>query len=196
MGIFFYASAWFLFALAHSLLARPAIQEKLEVFLGRWYRIFYNVFASITILAVLYAGSHLLNGTTLTLFENTFFTGIMNGIRLTGLIVLTVSLTSYDIGRFIGITQVMTGERLSSTTNEPLQKRGLNQWVRHPLYTGAFLTLWGGAISLFDIWTAIWGTLYLVIGTKFEERKLVRIYEDEYLEYQKEVPRYFPRFSS
>jgi len=194
LGILLYASAWFLFALTHSLLARPAIQKKLEGFLGRWYRFLYNTLAALTILAVLYAGRIWLNSGTFAVFESELISVLANGIRLVGLIVLVVAFASYDIGRFVGITQVMTGERISSSSNEPLQRNGLNRWVRHPLYTGAFLMLWGGAVSLFDIWTAVWGTTYLVIGTKFEERKLVKIYRDEYLNYQKEVPRYFPRF--
>ena len=196
MGILLYASAWFLFALTHSALARPAIQEYLEVFLGRWYRFLYNALATTTILMVLFAGRVLLSSDVLTGFQNDLFAVLMNGIRFIGLVVLVVALTSYDIGRFVGITQVITGERLSSPNIEPLQRSGLNRWVRHPLYTGAFLTLWGGAISLFDVWTAIFGTVYLVIGTRFEERKLVKIYQTEYLNYQKEVPRYFPRFWS
>lgn len=103
-----------------------------------------------------------------------------------------MALIKYDIGRFAGVTQLFTGEQLSSESNEPLQIGGLNRWVRHPLYTGAFLMLWGGAINSFELWTAIWGSVYLVIGTLFEERKLVRIYGHEYRQYQQQVPRYFP----
>lgn len=113
-------------------------------------------------------------------------------IQMLGYIVLLAALLKYDVGRFAGITQMFTGERVSASTSEPLQRQGLNRWVRHPLYTGAFLILWGGVVSLFDLWTAIWGTVYLLIGTMFEERKLLRIYGDEYQQYQKEVPRYFP----
>ena len=103
-----------------------------------------------------------------------------------------LALSMYDIGRFSGITQAITGEKLSSTSNEPLQRRFLNRWVRHPLYTAAFLLLWGGAVSTLGLWTAVWGTLYLIIGTFFEEQKLVRIYGDDYRLYQREVPKYFP----
>jgi len=34
--------------------------------------------------------------------------------------------------------------------------------------------------------------MYLAIGTVFEERKLVGIYDENYEWHQKEVPRYFP----
>ena len=103
-----------------------------------------------------------------------------------------LALSMYDLGRFSGITQLITGEKTSSASNEPLQRQFLNRWVRHPLYTAAFFLLWGGATSTLGLWTAIWGTIYLIIGTLFEERKLVRIYGNDYRIYQREVPRYFP----
>ena len=192
MGTFFYALAWLLFAALHSLLARPVIQKKAEVYLGRSYRLAYNLFALLTIVLVLLAGKHWLNGTRFSVFDNKIVFMSALCIQMLGYIVLLAALLKYDVGRFAGITQMFTGERVSASISEPLQRQGLNRWVRHPLYTGAFLILWGGVVSLFDLWTAIWGTVYLLIGTMFEERKLLRIYGDEYQQYQKEVPRYFP----
>ena len=192
MGMFFYALAWFLFAALHSLLARPIVQKKVEAYLGRSYRLAYNFVALFSITLVLFAGRHWLNGTRFSVFDSKIVFMSAFGLQILGYLVLLVALLKYDVGRFAGITQIFTGERVSESTSEPLQKQGLNRWVRHPLYTGAFLVLWGGAVSLFDVWTAIWGTVYLLIGTMFEERKLLRIYGDDYHKYQKEVPRYFP----
>jgi len=174
------------------LLARHAVQTRLESYFGRGYRLLYNLFAIVQILAVLLFGKHLLSETRFDFlnYENTFLVSF--GIQCLGFIVLVTAFTRYDIGRFTGVTQLFTGEHVSSVSNEPLQLSGLNQWVRHPLYTGAFLILWGGAINSFELWTAIWGTVYLVIGTVFEERKLISIYGDDYRRYQQRVPRYFP----
>ena len=66
--------------------------------------------------------------------------------------------------------------------------------VRHPLYSGAFLILWANALSPLQLWTAIWGSFYLIVGTYFEERKLISVYGDAYRQYQKNVSRYFPRW--
>ena len=194
MGGLLYVVAWFLFALTHSLLARAAVQICLEKVLGRWYRFCYNLLAFVSIGIVMFAGRYWLDSSRFDLFDNHFAFVFSIIIQVLGAIVLLVAFMQYDIGRFTGVTQVMTGERLSTGANEPLNRQGLNRWVRHPLYTGAFLILWGGAISVFDIWTAILGSLYLVIGTCFEERKLLRIYGEEYLLYQKDVPKYFPGF--
>jgi protein-S-isoprenylcysteine O-methyltransferase Ste14 len=52
--------------------------------------------------------------------------------------------------------------------------------------------LWGGATSSFGFWTALFASAYFIIGTKFEERKLVRLYGDAYRQYQESVSMYFP----
>ena len=187
-----YAFAWFLFGAAHSLLARHTVQQRLEPYFGRAYRLLYNLFAGVKILAVLLFGKYLLSESRFDFLNHQFIDFASFGIQALGGIVLVVAFASYDIGRFIGITQLFTGERVSVVSSEALQRNGLNRWVRHPLYTGAFLMLWGGAINSFELWTAIWGTVYLVIGTMFEERKLIRIYGDDYRHYQQQVPRYFP----
>ena len=196
MGPIIYATSWLIFAALHSMLARQSVQLQIERLLGNYYRLIYNLAAVLKILIVLHIGRIWLDDTRFIFLDNNaaYFTSL--AIKFLGAAVLASAIVTYDIGRFFGITQVLTGERVSSSFNEPLQRRFLNRWVRHPLYTGAFLILWGGAVSTFDIWTAIWGTLYLLIGTSFEEQKLISIYGDQYRTYQQEVPRYFPSLNS
>ena len=65
--------------------------------------------------------------------------------------------------------------------------------MRHPLYLGCSLLLafepdrtWNGAA------TAAAVMAYFYIGTFLEERRLVRTFGEEYREYQRRVPRFFP----
>lgn len=195
MGPLIYAAFWLVFAVLHSALARQQVQRELERQLAGYYRLAYNVVAVLKLSIVYQVGRAWLDVGHFSLFDNSAFFYSALFIKYLGIAVMLLAVMMYDIGRFTGITQALTGERVSSSAHEPLQRRFLNRWVRHPLYTGAFLILWGGAISTFDVWTAIWGTLYLLIGTVYEERKLVRIYGEEYRRYQREVPKYFPAFS-
>ena len=194
IGLVIYASSWLVFAVFHSMLARQVVQARLEAFLGSYYRLAYNLLAVLKISLVLAIGKIWLSNNRYPFFESKIALVTSFGTYVLGFIVLLVALAVYDLGRFSGITQIITGERISSLSNEPLQRRYLNRWVRHPLYTGAFLILWGGANSSLGLWTAVFGTIYLIIGTSFEERKLMRIYGDEYSVYQQEVPKYFPSF--
>ena len=70
--------------------------------------------------------------------------------------------------------------------------RGIHRYVRHPLYSAMFLMFWGRAFDEAALMTALWATLYLVIGTRFEERKLLQIYGEDYARYSAAVPRFLP----
>jgi protein-S-isoprenylcysteine O-methyltransferase Ste14 len=80
----------------------------------------------------------------------------------------------------------------STADDEPLQFRGLNRYVRHPLYAAGFMILWGRAGDPFAVATAVWGSLYLLIGTRLEERRLIRMFGSRYERYRRRVPAYFP----
>lgn len=82
-------------------------------------------------------------------------------------------------------------------TTDQLQVNGLNKFVRHPLYAGTLLFAWSfffwqpvlsNFISVFVI------TVYTVIGTYFEERKLLRTFGEDYKNYAARVPMLIPRF--
>lgn len=194
VGIAAYALAWLLFAAAHSLFARPEIQRPVETCLRGGYRMLYNLLSLGAITIVLFVGNEVLDNQTFSVFDCQLVIMAFSASGILGLCLMLVAISSYDIGRFFGFTQIVTGEHLGSAATEPLQRRGLNRWARHPLYTGAFVVLWSGATSTFGCWTALWGSLYLVIGSEFEERKLVRVYGVQYQQYQQQVPRFFPRF--
>ena len=75
---------------------------------------------------------------------------------------------------------------------------GIHNYVRHPLYAGTFLFIWG-LLLLLPYWSLLIAdsiiTLYTLIGIRFEENKLVREFGKPYEEYQNEVPMIIPRFT-
>jgi len=108
-----------------------------------------------------------------------------------GGVIIVLGLTQYDLGRFGGVTQLFRDDDLDGD-EEPLHITGWHRYVRHPLYLGAYLYLLGGAVSEFGLQTALWGCLYLWIGTWFEERSLVNLYGRAYIEYKEKVPAILP----
>ncbi len=77
-----------------------------------------------------------------------------------------------------------------------LVTHGPYRWVRHPLYSVAFLLFTG-----FSFLAANWFIPLTVLGTMFiltqrtpiEEAKLIERFGDEYRQYMLETGRYFPR---
>jgi len=68
----------------------------------------------------------------------------------------------------------------------------MHRYVRHPIYLGAYLFLWGGVVDEFALQTAIWASAYLYIGTWFEDQKLIKQYGQAYIDYRQKVPSVFP----
>jgi protein-S-isoprenylcysteine O-methyltransferase Ste14 len=67
------------------------------------------------------------------------------------------------------------------------------RWVRHPLYFWGLVFIWlmpqmtVNRLALFAVFS-----VYLYVGTFFEERRLVEEFGDDYREYQRRVPRLIP----
>jgi protein-S-isoprenylcysteine O-methyltransferase Ste14 len=75
----------------------------------------------------------------------------------------------------------------------PLAAKGPYQWIRHPLYFFSLVMIWFSPVLsadkiLFNCMMTIW----IVLGTKLEERDLVRQFGDGYRDYQMQVPMLIP----
>ena len=184
----FYALAWASFGLIHSLLARGSAAALLCRVFGAAERLAYNGIAALHLLAVLLVGHWLLGSQAG--FERAEWLAWLQWCGLAfGLLVGLRALSSYDLGLLAG-TKQLRGE--AADGDEPLATRGLHRYVRHPLYSALFLCLWGLVHDPLSLATAVWGSLYTLIGTYFEERKLIALYGRAYADYRNQVPAFFP----
>jgi methanethiol S-methyltransferase len=187
-----YSLAWLSFGLAHSLLASVKARDVFVPTLGAYYRLTYNLVALVHIVVVLVVGVWVFDDTARFVHSN-WLDLSQSVLWILGLIILILALRSYDLGRLAGTNQIRNYRcGISEPEDEPLQLKGLHAYVRHPLYTGAHLLLWGAAQDNLSLATAIWGSGYLLIGTYFEERKLLTLYGERYESYRSKVPALLP----
>ena len=76
-----------------------------------------------------------------------------------------------------------------------LKINGIHRYVRHPLYTGTIMVVWGFYFlfpHLNNLIAVILLTLYVIIGIRFEEKKLIVEFGTQYLDYKKRVPALVP----
>ena len=189
--IIIYALLWLSFGFVHSLLARASTKRLLQPLFGRAYRFSYNLFSALHIGLVVIGGQIMLGENSVKFEFGNALLFLAVACQVAGVIVIVLSLTQYDLGRFAGTTQLF-GDDDSASDEGPLHITGMHRYVRHPLYLGAYLFLLGGALSEFGLQTALWGCLYLWIGTWFEERSLVNLYGRAYIEYKEKVPAILP----
>jgi protein-S-isoprenylcysteine O-methyltransferase Ste14 len=186
-GQIWYALAWASFGVLHSVLASRRLKNALASVFGAAYRAAYNLFAVVHLGAIVWLGKGWVPSAPLG------FPGWLGTagdiVSLAGIVLCIGAFARYDRGLFVGLSQL---RGRGGEAPEPLRTDGMNRCVRHPAYSGLFLLLWGHAQTEFALATALWASLYLFIGTYFEERRLVALYGDAYRTYRERVPAFVP----
>jgi len=186
------------YGLIHSCLASTSLKQFIRQLVGEQryyglYRASYNFFAIVSLspilgLIILRPGNILwqVSGLGQLLFM------LIQGI---GIIGITLSLYQINLGQFIGISQMMAYFRGQTLPLPPesLQFGGVYHLVRHPLYLFSLLVIWPmGVMSESLLAFNIASTLYFVVGSILEERRLAATYGEPYRTYQKSTPSIIP----
>jgi protein-S-isoprenylcysteine O-methyltransferase Ste14 len=99
----------------------------------------------------------------------------------------------YDSLSFFGVRQIMTFWKTKApATPLEIKRKGLLGIVRHPMYFALIIFLWCQTRTLAEIVVNTVLTIYIIIGTILEEKKLVLEFGDAYVKYQHEVPILIP----
>lgn len=100
---------------------------------------------------------------------------------------------NYDSLSFFGIRQILNfGKEKKINPSEEVKKNGLLGIIRHPMYFALIIYLWCQTFRVSDIVVNTVLTIYIIIGTRLEEKKLVLEFGDTYVRYQQEVPMLIP----
>lgn len=183
-----YAAGWLSFGIGHSWLAGAQGRALCRRLFGRGWRLGYNGIAVVHLGLVLWWGRHALSGAAFPDRPDTLI-WLQFALMIGGAAILLVAIRGYDGGRFSGLAQLRDAE---ADADEALRTDGLHRYVRHPLYFGLLLLLWGAVDSRFTFDTALLATAYLWIGTVSEERKLIALYGAAYRDYRRRVPAILP----
>ena len=192
-GIILTLLAVVLWGVLHSLLAAPRTKQRLRRRFGpnidRGYRLFYNGFAAVTLLPV-FAISARVPGLTLYQIPSpwVFLTA---AIQILALLVIAWTVLKTGASNFLGFRQLLSPHGSDSAR---LQVSGFYRWVRLPLYASGLVFIWLSPVMSTSTLALFLGlTLYIVIGSRFEERQLVAEFGEPYLEYRLKVPALIPR---
>lgn len=183
---------WILYLGSHSLFAAPGIKKVSEKLLGksyRYYRIIYVIFSTLFLGIIAF---YLFSMDQVRLYRPNIVS-IYSGVLLCvlGIIIIQKSFNQYDLGEFIGTFYISEGPEHENK----LKTSGILSRVRHPLYTATLLIASGYILYLPTVASLTSGiciALYLFIGIRLEERKLLAEFGDDYRQYRKKVPMLFP----
>ena len=186
------AIAWIVYCVLHSLLAATGIKQRIQKTMKRsfrFYRLGYTIFSFAGLVAILIYQFTIKS--TLLFIPSILTQTIAAFLMTVGGIVVIMMIRKYFV-QMSGI-RWLTAERIQSK----LEVSGLHRYVRHPLYLGTFVFIWGWFLlspSFTFLISNCIITIYTLIGLHFEEEKLIREFGDEYIQYKKKVPRLIPKF--
>ena len=196
MDSIFLGLLWILWCSLHSLLIARSLTSCLQRFLPGWYRfyrLFYNFTAAITVVPLLFMTWEV-RGETVFAWQGCwqilrFLLLLSAGVFFWG------GARRYDMGSFLGLRQINSGvsSLLLSETVE-FSTTGVFGLTRHPWYLGSLLLIWSilPGYSSTDLLVSAILSVYLVVGTLLEERKLLAEYGEAYRRYQRQVPMLLP----
>ena len=181
-----------LFALQHSIMARPGfkkwwtgvISESLE-------RSTYVLLASLCLMLMMWQWQPIggiVWSTSNVVIKNMLLIGYLMGWSI--VLISTFLINHFDM---FGLRQVWLYYRGRAYTDLPFGVPLFYKFVRHPLYLGFLIAFWSAPVmTAAHLLFAVLTTGYMLIAIQFEERDLVQLFGKRYQNYKRWVPKIIP----
>lgn len=183
---------WVLYYIFHSVLASLTVKRYFQKIWGkayRYYRLSYSILVTIGLIFILwyqysFASPRLIRSVVL---QSLAFLLMV----IPGSIIMFISVKKYFT--------LLSGIRSIYQPVPPvaLKVEGIHRFVRHPLYSGTILLVWGLFFIfplLNNLIAVVLLTLYVWIGIYLEEKKLLIEFGKDYGDYMLKVPKLIPKF--
>jgi protein-S-isoprenylcysteine O-methyltransferase Ste14 len=185
---------WILWCALHSLLITDRVANRVQHMGGiiqGGYRLFYVLFACLSLAPLLWY-QYSLPQQLLFAWHGPWRI-LQAGLLLYGLIMFQGGRQVYDSNYFLGISQWRSYRQSRQPAPLPFRCQGVLRYVRHPWYSGGLAVLWAlGPITDVSLAVKLILSLYVILGTLLEERKLERQLGTPYREYCRQVPMLIP----
>jgi protein-S-isoprenylcysteine O-methyltransferase Ste14 len=181
------AALMLVFALQHTIMARPAFKQWFTRFVPKSIeRSTFVIGAGAALTLILWQwrpAPQVLWQATSPWLVWTLSLLSLSGYALA--VVASFTLSHWDL---FGVRQVWL--RFTSREYQPVGFRlvGLYRLIRHPIMLGFLIAFWTTpTMTVGHLFFAIMVSLYIAIGVWFEERDLVREHREQYLDYRRRV---------
>jgi protein-S-isoprenylcysteine O-methyltransferase Ste14 len=206
-------AAFGFFGLFHSVMAREPFKNALaswtsSFFVEHFWRLFYCIitFYWYDQIQSTVWGLHPANNAWLINYPDWVWQTI-TAIHLGSIAVIYAAFMQSDYLEFLGLKQAWRGVIAVFGGPKPaaalkqfgvrcLVTNGVYGWVRHPMLIGGLLYYLTSGPTLNTLVFALLYALYMVVGSHYEERRLVRFFGLDYVEYRNRVGAFVPRLWS
>ena len=189
------ALLWTGYCALHSYLISTGFTNLMTRLLKKYYafyRIFYVVISIVLLIPIINYSTEIDN---IIIISYGYYLNIIRIVLTYGslLMFFWAFFFDYDSLSFFGIRQILNlfkPKKINSS--DEIKRKGLLGLMRHPMYFALIIYLWCQTHRMVDIIGNSILTIYIIIGTILEEKKLVLEFGDTYIKYQQEVPMLIP----
>lgn len=182
-----------IFALQHSIMARPVFKKWfISVFSRAIERSTYVLLSSV-VLGLMYWQWQPLT-TLVWKSDSKIITTMLLGLFFLGWFIVLLSTFMINHFELFGLKQIFDNLKNKQTPNPRFQTNYFYKMVRHPIMLGFIIAFWATpTMTVGHLMFAVVTTLYILIAIHYlEEKDLLKHIGEEYAVYQKQVPMIIP----
>ena len=187
---------WSAWCVLHSMLNSEGPIRKsglLDSSVGPYYRLIYSVLAAITLLLAYWVTPKWQDFQLWRIEGPALILQLLAWSVAAVMFYLTFKI--FDIWYFLGLTALGIGPK-TNNSQERLITWGIYGLIRHPQFAAGLIILWMRDLTDTGLIINIVLSVYLMVGARIEETRLLAMYSNEYAEYMKKVPRFVPNRTS
>jgi protein-S-isoprenylcysteine O-methyltransferase Ste14 len=181
-----------LFAIQHSVMARPAFKRWLVKFLpAASQRSTYVLLSSLILLLLFWQWRPI----PAPVWQASGIAAwLLIGVHWLGWLIAFASTHMIDHFDLFGLRQAFSALRGAEISGQPFRTPLLYKIVRHPIMLGFLLAFWATPEMTFGhLLFALANTAYILVALQFEERDLIAEFGATYQDYRRRVPMLLPR---
>lgn len=181
------------FAVQHTIMARPAFKRWIARFIPEAAeRSTFVLFASAALGLILWQWRPI--AIDIWRAESDAIRLAITGVCALGFVIVLYSSFLIDHFDLFGLRQAWLYFQGRPYTHRPFAERSLYRRVRHPLMLGFLIAFWATPhMTIGHLVFALLVTAYILVGIRFEERDLVRALGQTYVDYRERTPALIPR---
>ena len=182
-----------IFALQHSIMARPAFKKWVTSIIGTAIeRSTYILLSSLALCLVYWQWQPVT--AIVWKAENKIISSVITGLFLIGWLIVLLSTFMINHFELFGLKQIFDNLKNKQTPNPKFQTNYFYKIVRHPIMLGFIIAFWATpAMTVGHLLFSVITTIYILIAIKYlEEKDLRKHIGEQYEVYQKEVPMIIP----
>lgn len=186
------ALIWSAWCVPHSISNSEGLMRRsglLDSATSRYYRLIYSIVAVITLLIASWITPKWQE------FQVWRFQGLALVVPvlvwLPAVVMFYLTFRFFIIWHFLGLTALGIS-RKSRDSQRKLITWGIYGLIRHPQFSAGLMMLWTRSLTDTGFVINVILSLYLIIGARIEETRLLALYGDQYAEYMKKVPGFIP----